>query len=88
MGLRALVEALFRPRAVARDPEAENFAEFQRTLGMRFASQSLLRKALTHRSYLQGNGDNVEQSNERLEFIGDSVLELIVNEHLYQSYPG
>jgi len=88
MGLRALVEVLFRPRAMPSDPEAENLAEFQRTLRMRFASQGLLRKALTHRSYLQGNGDNIEQSNERLEFLGDSVLELIVNEHLYKSYPG
>jgi len=88
MGLRALVAALFRPRGTPREPEAVKLAEFQRTLGIRFASQGLLKKALTHRSYLQGNGDNVEQSNERLEFLGDSVLELIVNEHLYQSYPG
>jgi ribonuclease-3 len=63
-------------------------AAFQHVLGMRFSEPALLRKALTHRSYLQGNGDNVEHSNERLEFLGDSVLELIVNEHLYRRYTG
>ncbi len=88
MGLREFVAALFRAKPAARDHDGERLAEFQRKLGIHFASQNLLRKALTHRSYLQGNGDNVELSNERLEFLGDSVLELIVNEHLYKSYPG
>jgi ribonuclease-3 len=56
-------------------------------LGVAFENQRLLKKALTHRSALQGNGDNVADSNERLEFLGDSVLELIVNEHLFRHYP-
>lgn len=59
----------------------------QRDLDVQFHDQELLRRALTHRSSLQGNGDDVTESNERLEFLGDSVLELIVNEHLYAKFP-
>jgi len=91
MGLRALIQHfLGRPTQAKAGAGAEQvkLAEFQSYLGLRFERPVLLRKALTHRSYLQGNGDNVELSNERLEFLGDSVLELIVNEHLYRCYPG
>lgn len=88
MGIRAFVLSLLRrpqPRPVGGEDKP---AELQQVLGFRFSQPLLLRKALTHRSFLQGNGDNVEHSNERLEFLGDSVLELIVNEHLYRRYPG
>src|SRR5687767_389210 len=89
MGLRALLKHLLgRPTPTGALAEEIKLAEFQSHLGLRFERPFLLRKALTHRSYLQGNGDNVELSNERLEFLGDSVLELIVNEHLYRCYPG
>jgi ribonuclease-3 len=88
MGFRAYLMRLLRRRPRAGVQEEERIAGFQRALGFRFSSQKLIRKSLTHRSYLQGNGDNVELSNERLEFLGDSVLELIVNEHLYKRYPG
>jgi ribonuclease-3 len=89
MGLRALIQHfLGRPTQAKTGDEEVKLAEFQSYLGLRFERPILLRKALTHRSYLQGNGDNVELSNERLEFLGDSVLELIVNEHLYRCYPG
>jgi ribonuclease III len=89
MGLRALLKRLLgRPTPTGALHEEIQLAEFQSHLGLRFERPILLRKALTHRSYLQGNGDNVELSNERLEFLGDSVLELIVNEHLYRCYPG
>jgi ribonuclease-3 len=89
MGLRALVMRLFgRPAGGGSAEEEQKLNEFQANLGLNFDHPALLRKALTHRSYLQGNGDNVELSNERLEFLGDSVLELIVNEHLYCRYPG
>jgi len=87
MGLRAFFMTLLRRPPGSEDGETKP-AELQHVLGMRFSEPALLRKALTHRSYLQGNGDNVELSNERLEFLGDSVLELIVNEHLYRRYTG
>ena len=62
--------------------------EFERHVGYRFADPNLVCWALTHRSYLNSNGNNeLPGSNERLEFLGDSVLELAVNEFLYHRYP-
>src|SRR4030095_16395514 len=77
-----------RPAGGASAEEEQKLSEFQANLGLDFERPGLLRKALTHRSHLQGNGDNIETSDERLEFLGGSVLELIVNEHLYRRYPG
>jgi ribonuclease-3 len=58
--------------------------EVEAVIGHRFASPSLLEQAVTHRSYRQlSNGVD----NERLEFLGDRVLGLIVSEHLCQCYP-
>lgn len=56
-------------------------------LGYRFHDDSLIRTALTHRSHVYRAGQERLQSNERLEFLGDSVLGLIVNEHLFRSFP-
>jgi len=47
----------------------------------------LLTQAFTHRSYLNENPDFKLQHNERLEFLGDAVIELIVTEHLYKEFP-
>lgn len=60
---------------------------FQRVLGFRFTDIGLLKQALTHRSASSNNGENSVESNERLEFLGDSVLGLVVNEHLFREYP-
>jgi ribonuclease-3 len=60
--------------------------ELAKKLGIQFNEDSLLERALTHRSYLNENR-TVENSNERLEFLGDAVLELIVSEYLYSRYP-
>jgi len=60
---------------------------FQKDLRVQFVDPDLLQQALTHRSYLGSNGGNPDLSNERMEFLGDAVLELIVIEHLYQAYP-
>lgn len=61
--------------------------EFENLISYIFAKPSLLCWALTHRSYLNNNGNELPCSNERLEFLGDSVLELVVNEYLYDRYP-
>jgi len=45
-----------------------------------------LRQALTHRSYLNEHRDHKLEHNERLEFLGDAVLELVVTEYLYENY--
>lgn len=60
---------------------------FQQHLEFRFQDPHLLQQALTHRSWLGANGSDLNTSNERMEFLGDSVLELVVNEYLYGRYP-
>jgi ribonuclease III len=55
-------------------------------LGGEFANLDLLITALTHRSYLNEHRATVKEHNERLEFLGDAVLELVVTEYLYGNY--
>lgn len=61
--------------------------KLQQSLGTTFKNQDLLKSALTHRSYLNEHKSSNLKHNERLEFLGDAVLELIVTEHLYLSFP-
>jgi ribonuclease III len=55
-------------------------------LGVAFSDKNTLLRALTHRSYLNENPKFTLEHNERLEFLGDAVLELIVTDHLYRTY--
>lgn len=55
-------------------------------LGGKFNDQTLLVTAFTHRSYLNEHKKSASEHNERLEFLGDAVLELVVTEHLYLTY--
>lgn len=64
-----------------------DFSRFEERIGVSFRNPSLLRAAFTHRSYLNENRRLKLEHNERLEFLGDAVLELIVTEHLYGRYP-
>src|SRR6476619_1512937 len=52
-----------------------------------FKDPELLLTAFTHRSYLNEHKKTVKAHNERLEFLGDAVLELVVTEYLYTTYP-
>ncbi len=63
-----------------------DFRPLEERLGHTFRDQSLLLQALTHRSYLNEHSDYSYEHNERLEFLGDAILELIVTEHLYRTY--
>jgi ribonuclease-3 len=56
-------------------------------LGLTFHDVSLLQRALTHRSYLNEHPDETLEDNERLEFLGDSVLDFIAAEWLYERFP-
>jgi ribonuclease-3 len=56
-------------------------------LGIEFNNIDFLRQAVTHRSYLNEHRDYNLDHNERLEFLGDAVLELVVTEFLYANYP-
>lgn len=62
-------------------------SELEDRLGVHFTNLDYLRTALVHRSYLNENPGFALPSNERMEFLGDAVLELIVSEHLYHTYP-
>jgi len=60
---------------------------YQRALGMAFNNKTLLEQALVHSSYLNENPDFGLPSNERLEFLGDAILDFIVAERLYREFP-
>ena len=64
-----------------------SYDTLQQILQYTFQHPDLLRQALVHRSYLNENPDFALGHNERLEYLGDAVLELIVSEHLYLHYP-
>ncbi|MFC2006145.1 ribonuclease III [Chloroflexota bacterium] len=64
-----------------------DLTSLQHTLGVSFNNASLLEQALVHSSYINENPGFALTSNERLEFLGDAVLGLIVAEKLYQGFP-
>ena len=61
--------------------------EFEEVIGYHFNNQGLLRQALTHSSYANERHMKKHSDNERLEFLGDAVLEVTSSEFLYQKYP-
>ena len=61
--------------------------DLETAIGYRFKNISLLQNALTHSSYANERWHNSLMSNERLEFLGDSILGMVVAEYLYQSFP-
>ncbi len=64
-----------------------DFSTFETKIGYSFKDKRLLEAAFTHRSYLNENRSPGREHNERLEFLGDAVLELAVTEFLYAKYP-
>jgi ribonuclease III len=64
-----------------------DFKKFEEISGITFRNKELLRRAFTHRSYLNENRGMESSHNERLEFLGDAVLELMVTEYLFEKYP-
>lgn len=64
-----------------------DFAPFEAKIGFIFTDRRLIEAAFTHRSYLNENRAPGREHNERLEFLGDAVLELVVTEFLYKKYP-
>jgi len=59
----------------------------QEAIGYTFQDTNVLLEAVTHRSYLNEHPDHPVDHNERMEFLGDAVLELIVTEYLFEEYP-
>jgi len=64
-----------------------DFSKFEEKIGINFNDKNLLRQAFTHRSYINENPSQELEHNERMEFLGDAVLELVITEHLYRQYP-
>ncbi len=64
-----------------------DFSKFEEVVGVKFKNIDLLRQAVVHRSYLNEHADFELGHNERLEFLGDAVLEISVTEHLYNNFP-
>ena len=64
-----------------------DLSELETKLGIKFLNKKLLKTALTHRSYLNENHSEEIENNERLEFLGDAVLELITTEYLFLQHP-
>ncbi|MBI3574038.1 ribonuclease III [Candidatus Kaiserbacteria bacterium] len=65
----------------------EALRAFEKRAGIAFKSRELLERAFTHRSYLNEAHAGSREHNERLEFLGDAVLELSVTDHLFRAYP-
>ena len=65
----------------------EKFEDFENKIGFTFSNKKLLKEAFTHRSYINEHRKEGLESNERLEFLGDAVLELAVTKHLYKKWP-
>lgn len=64
-----------------------NLKELQEVIGYQFKAEGLLRQALTHSSYANEKRMKKHSDNERLEFLGDAVLEIVSSEYLYKNYP-
>ncbi|PGC55278.1 ribonuclease III [Bacillus toyonensis] len=65
----------------------EAFKVFQEKIGITFIDEKLLTQAFTHSSYVNEHRKKPHEDNERLEFLGDAVLELTVSQYLFQKYP-
>ena len=65
----------------------ERLAHLEEKLGYRFRDRSLLVQALSHASYVNEAASPATASNERMEFLGDSVLGLVITRYLYDHYP-
>lgn len=63
-----------------------NINELQQKLGYKFKNEAILLRAISHSSYVNENHDVCKESNERLEFLGDSVLGFITAENFFKNY--
>jgi len=63
-----------------------DFSELEKKFNISFNNKDLLMQAFCHRSYLNEHPEFKLDHNERLEFLGDAVIELVVSEHLFENY--
>lgn len=79
---------LFRkiPSGLPKD-RVDQLLKLEKKLGVKFKDFYLLHQSLVHLSYLRYNSNSVLHSNERLEFVGDTVISIVVATYLYKNYP-
>lgn len=65
----------------------KDFSGFEEKIGVEFKDKEILKQAFTHRSFLNEHKALKGKHNERLEFLGDAVLELVITHYLYDEYP-
>ena len=70
-----------------KEEDMSSLTDFEDKIGYHFKNQGLLRQALTHSSYANERHMKKLSDNERLEFLGDAVLEIISSDFLYHNYP-
>ncbi|MDP6527459.1 MAG: ribonuclease III [Candidatus Pacebacteria bacterium] len=63
-----------------------DYKDFEKSVGVSFKNEVLIKQAFTHRSYLNEHRELKLEHNERLEFLGDAVLELVVTDFLFRKY--
>lgn len=64
-----------------------DFNKFEETLGLSFKNKNLFKQAFTHRSYINENRSSGMSHNERLEYLGDAVLQLVITDFLFKKFP-
>ena len=72
---------------LSNDDQEPHLLLLERTLGLQFQNKDLLRKSFIHSSYVNEYAWKAPESNERLEFLGDALLGLVIAEALYQKFP-
>ena len=88
MGIFGWLKRFIGNRQLSHQPvDTVDIPAVETVLGYRFTDRLLLVQSLKHRSYSQEVDGDVELSNERLEFLGDSVLNLIISHHLFVTNP-
>ena len=75
-------------KVVLSEDEIGRLRELEERIGYRFSDAGLLYQALVHRSWLNERPELDLEDNERLEFLGDSILEFVTTKYLYDKYPG
>ncbi len=65
----------------------QSITKLEKIIGLTFSNKNLLINAVTHRSYLNETHNDDAQSNERLEFLGDAILQFLTSEYIYGEYP-
>ncbi|MEZ4768440.1 MAG: ribonuclease III [Caldilineales bacterium] len=73
--------------ALAANPLLDATRRFEKSTGIAFRDKTLLQRALTHRSYVNESRVFLQADNERLEFLGDAVIDFVVGEQLYHRFP-